>query len=98
MIDGNYQVEVAERLATLYVIGKVPAAAARLVTLCDELPHGVEVLTVNLDKAEQMGQRELSVIDAVRTHWQRTRRGPLRVAFSLVSPSRSRTHKFRLGT
>jgi hypothetical protein len=99
MIDGgNYHLEVAERLATLYVIGRVPAASTRFITLCDELPRGVEVLTVNLDEAEQMGQVELSMIDALRTHWERTRRGPLRVAFSLASTTRPHTYKIRLGT
>jgi hypothetical protein len=99
MIDGgNYHLEVADRLATLYVIGNVPAAAARLIALCDDLPRGVEILTVNLDEAEQMGQVELSMIDALRTHWQRTRRGPLRVAFSLLSPTRQQAYKIRLGT
>lgn len=99
MIDGgNYHLEVAGRLATLYVIGKVPVAAARLIAMFSELPQSVEVLTVNLDEAEQMGQLELAVIDALRAHCHGTRRGPLRVAFSLVSPNRTRTYKIRMGT
>jgi len=98
MIDGgNYHIEIADRIATMYVIGKLPLSS-RLIAVCKALPGTVEVLSVNLDAVDEMGQAELGAVDTMRTYWQRTRRGPFRVAFSLASATRSRSYKVRVGT
>ena len=97
MIDGGtYHVEIAERLATLYVVGDMTASKSRLIDAFEALPSGVEVLCINLDGAEQLGDMGLVVLDELRSHWKSKRRGAFRVAFAL-SPQGRRAYKIEVG-
>lgn len=82
--NSRFHVEVAGKLATMYVVADI-GAVPLLIATCDALPPEVEVLRVDLDGASELGKRELQVIDDVRTHWQATRRGPFRVSFAVRS-------------
>lgn len=98
MIDGGtYHIEIAGRLATIYVVGDITTATQRLLNICNALPVEVEVLSLNLDRMEQLGTGAQSAIDAVRTHWQSSRRGSFRVTFALLSPTHIAAYDVELG-
>ena len=89
MTEGhNYHIEIAGRLATLYVVRDMTKSLPELIDACDALPAAVDVLSLNLDKLDQLGDRGMAAIDEVRRHWQATRQGTLRVAFALPKPNR----------
>lgn len=91
MIDGGtYHIEIAERLATLYIVGNITRASQRLLAASSALPGSVEVLCINLDGVDQLGDSGLATIDALRNHWESTRRGSFRIAFALPRPRRAR--------
>lgn len=97
MLEGtNYHLEVGGRIATLYITGSMPQPSL-LLTACAALPPGVEILSVNLDGVARVQEPELASLDALRTHWESARRGPFRVAFSLVSKPAARTYRIRIG-
>lgn len=78
-----YQIEIAGRLATMYVVGYVtPAARKALVDACSALPSSVQVLRVSLDEFDQLGEGAPTVIHDLRRHWQSTRQGSFRVSFA----------------
>jgi hypothetical protein len=79
-----YQIEIAGRLATMYVVGHVPPAARqKLIDACNALPSSVQVLRVSLDEFDQLGEGAPTVIHELRRHWQSTRHGSFRVAVAL---------------
>ena len=99
MIDGgSYHIEIADRLATIYIVGDISTATQRLIGACDALPPAVDVLCVDVNGMHQMEQRELAVIDVVGRHWQKTRRGSLRVAFALGNWNRRASYEVGLRT
>lgn len=91
MIDQElYQIEIAGRLATMYVVGHVtPAAREKLVDACDALPSSVQVLRVSLNDFDQLGPGAPTVIHELRRHWQSTRHGSFRVAVALAASVQS---------
>jgi hypothetical protein len=88
--------EVAGRLATLYVMESLPSSA-ELKTLCDALPSTVDVLSLDLGNQVMVAERELGVIEELRSYWGHTRRGVLRVAFNLGRPTRAQAYEVSFG-
>jgi len=84
MIFSNLcQIEIAGRLATMYLAGHVRAAEREtLVQACGALPPAVQVLCVSLDDLDQLANGALVVIHDLRRNWQSTRRGSFRLAFA----------------
>lgn len=91
MMDHDaYQIEIADRMATLYVTGSIPAKTQWLIEVCNSLPRDVEVMRVNLEHADELRDRGLAAIDKIREHWHATRNGSFRVTFAFTR-RRSRT-------
>jgi hypothetical protein len=86
----TYQIEIADRIATLYVTGSIPATTQWLIAVCNSLPRDVEVMRVNLEHVDDLRDRGLAAIDRVRQHWHATRSGSFRVTFAFKQGS-SRT-------
>jgi hypothetical protein len=83
-----YQIEVADRIATLYVAGNITTKTQWLIDVCNALPGDVEVMRVNLDHADDLRDRGLAAIDQIRRHWHATRRGAFRVTFACTRENR----------
>ena len=76
-----YQVEIAGRLATLYVVRPIaPADAHILLRVCDVLPASVQMLCVNVPDVSYFGDAAPTIIHDIRRHWQSTRTGAFRFA------------------
>lgn len=93
--SSKFHIEVAGKLATLYLVADI-LTAAPLIAACDGLPPAVELLRLDLDGVSRLGARELQLISEVRSHWQSTRGGAFRVTFAVRSHNDT-TYEARIG-
>lgn len=83
MLTEGYQIEIAGRLATMYLRGVIePDSAATLHAACDALPASVQVLSVCLGEYAQLGSGGLAVLRSLHKHWRGNRKGAFRLAFA----------------
>ncbi len=83
MLTEGYQIEIAGRLATMYLLGVIePGSAATLRSACDALPASVQVLSVCLGEYAQLGSGGLAVLRSLHKHWRSSRKGAFRLAFA----------------
>jgi hypothetical protein len=77
-----YHIEVADRLATIYLIGRIQVdALADLIAVCDAMPPAVRTLCIALNDLRDVGDNVPTIIHDLRRHWQASRYGTFRVAF-----------------
>lgn len=83
MIDRrSLHVEVAGRLATIYVVGPLGREAHEaLLNASELLPESVQVLCVSVSDLDHLGTFSSAALPELRRHWHATRRGAFRVAF-----------------
>lgn len=83
MMNTNaYHIEVADRLATIYLVGRISAdTMPSLTAACDALPEVVRTLCVALNDLADVGESVPTIIHELRRHWQASRHGTFRVAF-----------------
>ena len=85
-----YQVEIAGRLATLYIVRPVTSSdAATLLCVCDALPATVQMLCVSVPDLAYLGDSAPTIIHDIRRHWQATRAGAFRFADACLFDERA---------
>jgi hypothetical protein len=84
MIDRElYHVEVAGRIAAIYVVGPLShEGAEQLAREMDAVPATVETLCINVPDLELLGDNASALVRRLRAHWRSTRHGPFRLTFS----------------
>jgi len=76
-----YQLEIAGRLATMYIVGELTAFSTPVLReACDALPPAVQVMSVSLDDSTELDEAGFNVIRDLHQHWRATRNGPSRLA------------------
>lgn len=88
----SYQIEIAGRLATVYIVGALTRHMAPLLRgACDALPPSVEVICVSLDDVAQLDEVGSRLVRDLHHYWRSTRGGPFRISFARGEIMRSMT-------